>query len=156
MITLCTKEYFFFLGKITIFQMAMKSFNNLFVVVVFLASLSFLINTSQSSEIQKESQGPSIEVNQAPRPLSSYEKYLTNCASKLKPNCGQQVFFGVFVGNQTVSDFCCENLVNDMGKSCHVDLTKFATSSPTFKKNGTQIIKRCYKVWDDCNAVHHN
>ena len=46
---------------------------------------------SLCSEIsQPPSGGPSNDVTSAPRPLSSYEKYLTNCARKLKPaECGK-------------------------------------------------------------------
>ncbi|XP_057440138.1 protein DOWN-REGULATED IN DIF1 11-like [Lotus japonicus] len=125
--------------------MAMKSFNSLFAIMAILASLTLLIKTSHSSP---------VEVNYAPGPLSAYGKYLSNCASKLKPICGQEIFSGVFVGSHAVSDNCCHSLVNDMGKSCHVDLTKYGASSPTFKKNATEIMERCYKVWDYCSLVH--
>lgn len=125
--------------------MAMKSFNSFFAVMAILASLTLLINTSHSSP---------VEVNYAPGPLSAYGKYLSNCASKVKQICGQQIFVGVFFSSHTVSDYCCHSLVNDMGKSCHVDLTKYVANSPTFKKNTTEIMKRCYKVWDYCSLVH--
>ncbi|KAG4912234.1 hypothetical protein JHK82_052814 [Glycine max] len=119
----------------------MASLNSMYVVLAFALSLNLLIHTSLSSETPQPSQGPST-----PKPLSAYEKYLSDCASKFKPRCGEQIFFGVFVGNQTVTNRCCLSLLNDMGKACHTDVTKFAVSLPTFKQNQTQILKRSEKA----------
>ncbi|WJX87009.1 hypothetical protein P8452_69242 [Trifolium repens] len=64
----------------------MTTFNGFYVVVTIMISFSLFFKTSLCSEIP---QTPSY----APRPLSSYEKYLSNCASKLKPaECGQEIF----------------------------------------------------------------
>ena len=104
----------------------MESIKSFYFAVTLLMSFTLLIKTSFSSGALQPSEGPSNEVNSAPTPLSTYEIYLSNCASKLKPNCGKQVFFNVFFGNETVSDKCCVSLVKDMGKSCHLDITKFA------------------------------
>ncbi|KAK7317445.1 hypothetical protein RJT34_01691 [Clitoria ternatea] len=125
----------------------MASLNGLYVVMAFMISFNLLINTSLSYDKIQSSQG------HAPRPLSAYEKYLSDCSQKLKPHCGQQIFFSVFIGNQTVSNDCCLSLVNDMGKSCHVDLTRYAVQLPLFKKNQTQILNRCKKVWTECSYV---
>ncbi|KEH18918.1 transmembrane protein, putative [Medicago truncatula] len=46
-----------------------------------------------------------------------------------------------------------ENLVNDVGKSCHYDLTRNALQWPAYAKNKTEILKRNDKVWNDCIAV---
>lgn len=118
-----------------------------------MVSVAFLLKTSLCTEALQPSQGPSKEINYAPRPLSSYEKYLTSCASRIKPKCGEQLFFGVFVGNQTVSNYCCLNLVNDVGKSCHTDMTRYAVKSPLFRKDQTQILNRCEKIWNDCSSL---
>ena len=125
----------------------MASLNSMYVVLAFALSLNLLIHTSLSSETPQPSQGPST-----PKPLSAYEKYLSDCASKFKPRCGEQIFFGVFVGNQTVTNRCCLSLLNDRGKACHTDVTKFVVSLPTFKQNQTQILKRSEKVWNDCSS----
>ncbi|KAH1076730.1 hypothetical protein GLYMA_19G071200v4 [Glycine max] len=125
----------------------MASLKTLYVVLAFALSLNLLIHTSLSSETPQSSQGPST-----PKPLSAYEKYHSDCASKLKPHCGEQIFFGVFVGNQTVTNRCCLSLLNDRGKACHTDVTKFVVSLPTFKQNQTQILKRSEKVWNDCSS----
>lgn len=133
----------------------MASFNGFYDVVTIMISFTLLFTTSLCSEIsQPPSGGPSHDVTSAPRPLSSYEKYLTNCASKLKPaECGKQIFSAVFVGNQIISDYCCHSLVNDVGKSCHYDLTRNALQWPAYAKNKTEILKRNDKVWNDCIAV---
>ena len=133
----------------------MASFNGCYDVVTIMISFALLFTTTLCSEIsQSPSGGPSTDVTSAPRPLSSYEKYLTNCASKVKPaECGKQIFTGVFVGNQIVSDYCCHSLVNDVGKSCHDDLTRNALQWPAYAKNKTEILKRNNKVWNDCVAV---
>ncbi|KAG5039987.1 hypothetical protein AAZX31_05G073600 [Glycine max] len=125
----------------------MSSLNNLYVALAFALSLNLLINMSLSSETPQPSQGPSNS-----KPLSAYEKYLSDCASKLKPHCGEQIFFSVFVGNQTVTNRCCLSLLNDMGKACHTDVTKYAVTLPLFKQNLTQILKRSEKVWNDCSS----
>ncbi|RHN39965.1 putative Prolamin-like domain-containing protein [Medicago truncatula] len=119
---------------------------------------SFQFSTTFDHEsgapFEPPSGGPSNDVASAPKPLSPYEKYLTNCASKLKPaECGKQIFSGVFVGNQIISDYCCHSLVNDVGKSCHYDLTRNALQWPAYAKNKTEILKRNDKVWNDCIAV---
>jgi len=43
--------------------------------------------------------------------------------------------------------------VNDVGKSCHDDLTRNALQWPAYAKNKTEILKRNNKVWNDCDAV---
>nr|KYP34973.1 hypothetical protein KK1_044015 [Cajanus cajan] len=131
----------------------MTSLNGLYVIMAFVLSLNLLIYTSISFEAPQPSQGPSYNIIYAPRPSSTYENYLKNCASKLKPQCGEQIFFNVFFGNQTISNYCCVSLVNDLGKTCHSDITKFALNLPTFKPNQNQILYRCEKAWNDCSSI---
>jgi hypothetical protein len=124
--------------------MAMASFNGFYVVVTIMISFTIFLRTSLCSEIP---QAPSY----APRPLSPYQKYLSNCASKLKPlECGKEIFKAVFIGNETVSDHCCHSLVNDVGKTCHSDMTSFIAGSPIFAKNQKEILSRGQKVWNYC------
>lgn len=133
----------------------MTSFNGFYVVVTIMMSFTLLLRTSFCSEIpQPPSGGPSNDITSAPRPLSSYEKYLSNCSSKLKSaDCGKQIYDGIFVGNQAVSDYCCHSLLNDVGKSCHYDMTRYAVQLPAFAKSKTEILKRNEKVWNDCSAT---
>jgi len=100
----------------------MASFNGLYVVLAFALNLNSLF---------------------------VYEKYLIDCASKLRLHCGEQIFFGVFVGNQIVTNLCCLSLLNDIGKASHIDLTKYAVPLPMFNQNQTQILKSSEKVWND-------
>ncbi|KAG4927031.1 hypothetical protein JHK84_052695 [Glycine max] len=97
----------------------MASFNGLYVVLAFALNLNSLF---------------------------VYEKYLIDCASKLRLHCGEQIFFGVFVGNQIVTNLCCLSLLNDIGKASHIDLTKYAVPLPMFNQNQTQILKSSEKV----------
>lgn len=132
----------------------MASLNNLHMVLSFMITFTLLLKTSVCSEIiSPSSEGPSDDISSAPRPLTSYEKYLANCVSKLKPKCGEEMFSVIFIGNQTVSDYCCLSLVNDMGNSCHMDVTNHAVELPMYKKNRTEILNRCEKVWNHCSLV---
>lgn len=118
-----------------------------------MTSSALLVKTGLSYDVPEPSNGPSSETNYAPRPLSSYETYLNNCGKKLNSNCGHEVFFAVFFGNETVSNNCCLNLVNDLGKRCHDDLTKYILQLPEFKTNEIKILQRSEKVWNNCVLV---
>jgi len=132
----------------------MASFNTFYVVMAFAISFNLLVETSLSSELHQPLQAFSPKINYAPRPLSAYEKYLSNCANKLKPNCGEQIFFAAFVGNETVSSVCCLSLVDNMGKTCHTDMTRYTVNLSMFKPNRNQILKRGEKIWNDCNSMN--
>jgi hypothetical protein len=124
--------------------MVMTTFNGFYIVVTIMISFSLFFKTSLCSEIP---QTPSY----APRPLSSYEKYLSNCASKLKPaECGQEIFKSIFVQYEFVSYYCCLSLVNDVGHTCHFDMTNYAVKLPMFAKNKKEILSRGEKVWKYC------
>jgi hypothetical protein len=97
-----------------------------------------------------------IQSNYAERPLRSYEKYLTNCAKKLFPLCGEEIFFSVFIGNQTVSNTCCLLLVQEIGHRCHDDMTRYILESPKYKANKVSIWQRSEKVWNGCVSVFHH
>lgn len=126
---------------------------DLCLMVFFMASATVLVNMGVSSEVLEASEGPAIGSNHAPSPLPSYAKYLTDCAAKLHPHCGSQIFFGTFFGNETVSTDCCLNLVHDMGHRCHDSLTKYnlIIRSSEFKPKETQILQRNNQIWNDCN-----
>jgi hypothetical protein len=133
--------------------MVMASFNGFYVALIIMISFSTLFfKTSLCSEIpQPPSEGPSSDINLAPRPLSSYEQYLSNCASKLKPaECGKEIFKSIFVEYEFVSYYCCLSLVNDVGQTCHFDMTNYAVKLPMFAKNKKEILDRSHKVWNFC------
>lgn len=116
-----------------------------------MTTFSWLLKTGFSSYVSEPSSGSPIPpINDAQKPLSSYEKYLGNCAIKLFPDCGNQVFQSVFLGNQTISNECCINLVKDVGQHCHDDLTKYILTTPKFKANKVSIWQRSKKIWNDC------
>jgi len=131
----------------------MASFNFFYIVVFFIISFNLSIEKLVAYEVLQPSKAPSSRVNHAPSPLSPYQTYLTNCVGKLKPKCGEQIFFAVIVGNQTISNHCCLSLGNDMGKTCHYDVTRYATNLPKYKKNKTQILNRCDKIWNYCSSL---
>lgn len=121
----------------------MISFSTFRLLPIAMTCLILLAESGISSNAQ-ESNGD------APRPLSSYEQYLSDCAAKLYPPCGSEIFFSVFVGNQTTSNECCYSLVNELGQRCHEDMTRYILGSANFKNNRISIWKRSKKVWDDC------
>jgi len=86
-------------------------------------------------------------------PGPSYKNYLANCASKLDSICGKDIYFAVFFGNTTVIEDCCDELVSDVGKKCHDDMTKYVLTKTKFKSSNVQILKRSEKVWKDCVGV---
>ena len=86
-------------------------------------------------------------------PGPSYENYLANCASKLDSICGKDIYFAVFFGNTTIIEDCCGELVNDVGKRCHNDMTKYVLIKTKFRSSNAQILERSEKVWNDCVGV---
>ncbi|CAJ1947600.1 unnamed protein product [Sphenostylis stenocarpa] len=126
----------------------MASLNGLH-VVAFVLSLNLLMNSSLSFEIV---QGSSNGIGEAPSPGPAYDEYLNDCAEKLKPNCGEQILYDIYLNRQTTTKYCCLSLVKDMGKSCFIDVAKYALTLPVFKENATVILNRCEKFWDYCNS----
>ncbi|AET01382.1 prolamin-like protein [Medicago truncatula] len=126
-------------------------FEKLFSLTIHL--LVLLIKTGISTNVEDSNGSPST-INYAPRPLSSpYEKYLNNCASKLYPLCGDEIFYTVFSGNQTTGTECCYNLINEVGERCHQDLTRYILSLEDYKHNKSSFWQRSKKVWDDCASI---
>jgi len=128
----------------------MAASHTLCLMLVFMASFLLLVQTGLSDDVTDPPIGSPTEYIYAEGPLSSYEKYLTNCATQLYPNCGEEIFSTVFFGKTTYSNVCCLNLVNDVGKSCHDGLVKYILSSPKFQKNKISIWERSEQVWNDC------
>jgi len=120
------------------------------IMLVFIASFLLLVKTGLSDDVTDPPIGAPIEFDYTEKPLSSYQKYLNNCAQQLYPICGEEIFSNVFFGNQTFSNVCCLNLVKDLGKSCHDDLVKYILSTPKFQKNKISIWERSEQVWNDC------
>ncbi|KAE9621899.1 putative Prolamin-like domain-containing protein [Lupinus albus] len=127
-----------------------------YLMIIFISSLSLMVKTGESYfQILKSFEGPIIGSNYAPiaSPVSSEVQYLKNCAGKLRPPCGTKIFFGTFVGNETISAYCCHNLVNDVGRRCHVSMTVYAIiNTPEFKQKKTQILKRSKQIFKKCKA----
>lgn len=125
----------------------MATFNNLYLMVIFMASVALLINTGVSSDVFE----PSMVIC-GPRPSPSCIKYVNDCSIKLHEYCDSDIFSKVFYdAGRTISTNCCHDLVH-MGKSCHDNMTKYRliTGSSEFKQNKTQILRRSVQVWKDC------
>lgn len=136
--------------------MTMESFNNFYFTVTFFINFTFLLKSSPGFEaLQPHIQGSSAEMHYAPGPLSSYEKHLSKCVSNLAPHCREEIFFNVFVGNQTVNFYCCFSLKKFLGKSCHMDITNNALKLPMFKKNKIEVLNRSLKLWDECSSYNY-
>ena len=110
------------------------------------ACFALLVQTGISSHVQLSNDPPP----HAPTQSSWFEKHLKNCATKLYQPCGDEIFFSIFFGNQTAGNECCFNLVNEVGKQCHDDTTKYILASENFKKKKSSILERSWKVWDSC------
>ncbi|KOM48525.1 protein DOWN-REGULATED IN DIF1 11-like [Vigna umbellata] len=126
----------------------MATFSNNFCLMLlcFMMSSTLMLNTVLSNVASAPSNWPG--------PVSSsYESYLANCASHLDPICGRDIYFAVFYGNATIIKDCCDELVRDVGKVCHDDMTKFVLTKTQFKSSGVQIVERSQKVWNDCVGV---
>ena len=125
----------------------MTSLNNFYVVLAFALSLNLISNTSLSLETFQPSQGPFNS-----KSLSVYEKYLSDCTSKLKPYCGEQIFFDVFVGNQTMTNHCCLSLLNGMGKASKQKHHKLCSDIAIVQAKTNSNLKWSEKVWNDCSS----
>ncbi|XP_027368335.1 protein DOWN-REGULATED IN DIF1 11-like [Abrus precatorius] len=128
----------------------MAIFRDFCVIAVFLINSTLMVTEGLSKDVSKVSNGPSMEINYAPRPLSTYEKYLNSCAVRLNPDCGDEIFSVIFFGNKIVSGDCCVQLVSDVGKQCHDDMTKYILRLPKFKTNKAEILARSERIWSDC------
>ncbi|AET01372.1 putative bifunctional inhibitor/plant lipid transfer protein/seed storage helical [Medicago truncatula] len=119
----------------------MATFHTLSILYVAIICFSMLVKSEISSPISPSS-------NES---LSPYQKYLTTCIEKLTQPCDDEIFYTVYIGNQTVSYECCSQLVNDMGQRCHDEITRFIVESPKFKANKISILQRSKKVWNECS-----
>ncbi|XP_027368332.1 protein DOWN-REGULATED IN DIF1 11-like [Abrus precatorius] len=128
----------------------MGIFRDLCVIAVFLSNFTLMVTKGFSKDVLEVSNGPSVEINYAPRPLSTYERYLNNCAVRLNSDCGDEIFSAIFFGKEIVNRDCCVQLVNDVGKQCHDDMTKYILRLPKFKTNKAEILARSERIWSDC------
>ncbi|XP_027368333.1 protein DOWN-REGULATED IN DIF1 11-like [Abrus precatorius] len=128
----------------------MAIFRNFCVIAVFLISYTLMVTKGLSKDVSNISNGPSTEINYAPRPLSTYEGYLNSCAVRLNSDCGDEIFSAIFFGNKIVSGDCCVQLVTDVGKQCHDDMTKYILKLPKFKTNKAEILARSERTWNFC------
>lgn len=127
----------------------MATLNNFCLLVVLMASATLLIKTTLASEVLSPSVAPG---NNAPGPSSSFAKYLRDCASKLHEKCGSQILSAIAYKNETITKDCCHNLVYDVGKACHENMTKFIIQSQGLKQKETQILQGSRQIWDDCKS----
>nr|KYP60156.1 hypothetical protein KK1_015604 [Cajanus cajan] len=89
-------------------------------------------------------------VSNSSSPSPSPENYLEDCAAKLYPDCGNELYSAIFFDNDTVSKECCQNLVVDLGKTCNDKMTMYILELPEFKPNKTQILQRSDEIWKGC------
>ena len=130
----------------------MATLNNFCLMVVLMSSVTLLVRTGLSFEISEPSEGPITEGSVAPEPEPLY---LSDCTAKTHPQCGKQIFFGIFFGNEIVSRSCCSNLIHNVGEACHNSMTKYTLRSPEFKEKETQVLQRSKQIWIDCYTSFH-
>lgn len=130
----------------------MATFGNISLIVAcIVVSSSLMIQTGLSRNVPEPSNGPSTEIDYAPGPSpSSYDKYLTYCASMLDPHCSVEIFSAIFLGDQIVGDRCCDSLLEDVGKECFDAITKYILTWPMFRSNETQTWHKSQEIWEYC------
>ncbi|CAN8241505.1 unnamed protein product [Cochlearia groenlandica] len=61
---------------------------------------------------------------------------------------------GVVFGNGTITDSCCQDLVEE-GKVCHDTLIKYIADRPSLIKNETQFLKKRDDLWAHCVSLYN-
>ncbi|KAL3521358.1 hypothetical protein ACH5RR_019507 [Cinchona calisaya] len=108
------------------------------------------IEKAESPPIQVPNTGDNITLPSEPHP--GYYKYLDDCLNKIPPQCGEQIYLGIFKDRGTISTGCCNKLV-DIGIKCHQSIvsTSIQILQPKPTKNETdKIYNKSYLVWSKC------
>ena len=80
-------------------------------------------------------------------------EFLTKCATKFTKDCGYLTFNSIVYRNVTLTQECCDNLVNRVGKKCHDGLIVPLLEAPALKGNVSQIAASNEEVWSKCSSI---
>ncbi|KAL4625704.1 hypothetical protein ACB092_05G044600 [Castanea dentata] len=117
----------------------MVKFNNIFIMVVILAS------GVMASLAQKKISPP--------RHVPGYPLHLLHCARRVEDECGREIFLGMFQ-KLSVSKKCCLQLIKKMGKTCHDDLDKAVVHLPEYSSRSSMAIPKGNRIWHKCALSH--
>ncbi|KAI4357085.1 hypothetical protein L6164_001056 [Bauhinia variegata] len=117
----------------------MARFNSSFLLMmVFLVACSgLLVSSGLSSEYP-------------PKPSADWIQHLEKCGSRLTPKCREELSGFIVFGKATVTEECCDQLVNNLGQRCHFDLMKSLVLNPNFKSTISEIFERGEQIWEKC------
>lgn len=96
---------------------------------------------------------PVLSVETPPKPSPQWIKHLEECGSRLTPKCRPELSEFIVFGKGTVTEECCDELVNRLGQHCHIDLMKSLAVNSDFKRTIHQIFKRGEQIWKRCSLV---
>lgn len=89
----------------------------------------------------------------SPDETPEFYAYLFRCARKFVKDCGFLAFSAIVYQNATLTDECCDNVVNGLGKCCYDSLIIPVLESPVFKNNASKIAISNQQVWKKCYSV---
>lgn len=78
---------------------------------------------------------------------------LIHCSKKFANDCGLLTFSAIVHGNATLTYDCCDNIVNEVGKTCYDNLISPILNFPAFQANASRIEARNMRVWSKCDFM---
>ena len=120
----------------------MAGSSNLFSRILIIIAIGALLATPRMSAVE-------LPTEEYP----GFFKYLERCGKKFDVKCGQKVYFAIYFGNVTLTDQCCVNMVNKLGKRCHEGMLRFTLLTRTFKDSISDILSRAKKIWNNCSSM---
>lgn len=125
----------------------MAVFNNFYPMIIFIITITLLVDTGFSSVI--------LDNFSAPSPSSPYPQSVTQCAAKLNSDlCKYEIYFGYYAENLGYIDReCCSSIVHDLGKSCHDIWTRALVKLPDFREREISILNFSNTIWNYCSGI---
>ncbi|GMJ02362.1 hypothetical protein HRI_003905400 [Hibiscus trionum] len=84
-----------------------------------------------------------------PQPEPGFYRTIEECSKKISDQCGE-IIVGAVLEDQDISEQCCIELVNGMGKRCHENILRFYVSLPEMGISATHVYTRGAQVWNTC------
>ncbi|KAF7806583.1 protein DOWN-REGULATED IN DIF1 11-like [Senna tora] len=87
------------------------------------------------------------------QPPSKDLKFLEKCLTKIYPECGEEIFGGMFGADDDIlpTKPCCFQLVN-MGKKCHDTMVKTVLAIPELKSEAPRVLRNSNRIWKACDS----
>lgn len=78
--------------------------------------------------------------------------FLIKCAQKFTDDYSYLTFNNIVYRNVTITEECCDNLVNKVGKKCYDGLIIHILETPAFEGNVSQIAESNDEIWSKCSS----